>query len=98
MQTLHVYISHSGQYAGKLVEDDQELFGVAGCSTVDEVEEAACEAGYDAYALVLDDFLAGVKWWNGLTEDQRRYWLNFAESAVPADAYRAYLSSITTEL
>jgi hypothetical protein len=53
MQTLHVYISQSGQYAGKLIEDDQELFGVAGCSGVDEVEEAACKAGYAAYELAL---------------------------------------------
>lgn len=33
----------------------------------------------------------GVKWWNGLTQDERRSWLNLAGSARPVDAYREYL-------
>jgi hypothetical protein len=53
MLTLRVYIASSGQFSGRLLEDDQELFGVAGCANVDEVEEAVCEAGYETYALEL---------------------------------------------
>ena len=53
MQTLYVYISQSGQYAGRMMEDDQELFAVAGCSGVDEVEEAACDAGYVGFDVAL---------------------------------------------
>lgn len=33
----------------------------------------------------------GIKWWNGLTEDERRSWLNLAGSPRPVDAYREYL-------
>lgn len=94
MPTLHIYIAPSGQYAGRMVEGDQELFGIAGCSTPEEVEEAACDAGAGAYQVELDEPLAGIVWWNELSEIQRRFWLNVAGSAVPADAYRAYLSSL----
>lgn len=94
MPTLHIYIAPAGQYAGKLFEDGQEVFGVAGCSTPDEVEDAACEAGYWPYGVELDEPLAGMDWWNQLTEMMRLHWLNMAGSAVPADAYRAYLASL----
>lgn len=36
---------------------------------------------------------ASVKWWDALSEEMRRQWLKTAQSAVPADAYRAYLES-----
>ena len=38
--------------------------------------------------------LRGVEWWNNLSERQRSYWLSFAETAVPAEAYAAYIQSI----
>jgi hypothetical protein len=33
----------------------------------------------------------GVTWWNGLLEQERAHWLFVAGSAVPADAWLAYL-------
>lgn len=36
----------------------------------------------------------GMTWWNGLTDDQRSYWLTVAGTGVPADAYAAYLAHI----
>lgn len=33
----------------------------------------------------------GVTWWNGLSEDERAHWMFVAGSAVPADAWLAYL-------
>lgn len=98
MNTLHIYIAPSGQYAGRLLQDDQEVFGVAGCDTPEDVEEAACDAGYEAYRVELDEPLAGIVWWNELDESMRLHWLQVAGSAVPADAYRAYLSSLTPGL
>jgi hypothetical protein len=98
MPTLHIYTAPAGQYAGKLVDEGQEVFGVAGCNTPDEVEDAACEAGYWPYSVELDELLTGMDWWNELTEVMRLHWLKVADIATPAAAYRAYLFSITTEL
>jgi len=40
----------------------------------------------------MDKFaMAGIEWWNSVSESTRRYWLEFAQSSSPADAYRAYL-------
>lgn len=39
----------------------------------------------------------GMTWWNNLTEEMRRYWLSVAGSAVPADAWLAYLASISQQ-
>lgn len=33
----------------------------------------------------------GVTWWNGMGEPERAHWLYIAGSAVPADAWLAYL-------
>ncbi|MGH8325554.1 MAG: hypothetical protein ACRET2_02205 [Steroidobacteraceae bacterium] len=33
---------------------------------------------------------AGIAWWNNLSRAERRYWLERAGSAVPADAWRAF--------
>jgi hypothetical protein len=98
MQTLQIYIAPSGQYAGRMIEDGQELFGIAGCSTPEEVEQAACDAGAGAYQVELDEPLAGIVWWNELTEQTRMHWLTVACSGVPADAYRAYLASTQSGL
>lgn len=38
-----------------------------------------------------DDAQKGMDWWNQLTEQNRAYWMEVAESAVPADAWAAYL-------
>jgi hypothetical protein len=32
----------------------------------------------------------GMTWWNGLSERERAEWLRIADSAAPADAWRAY--------
>jgi hypothetical protein len=36
------------------------------------------------------DALAGIDWWNSLTEDVRRYWLTAAGTTVPAEAWALY--------
>lgn len=36
------------------------------------------------------DARIGIAWWNGLTPTRRRYWLDVAGSAAPADAWRAF--------
>lgn len=33
---------------------------------------------------------AGMKWWNGLTEEDRRFWLAAALTAAPAQAWAYY--------
>jgi hypothetical protein len=36
------------------------------------------------------DDLAGMSWFNGLTDERRAYWLDQAGSAVPADAWSRF--------
>lgn len=36
------------------------------------------------------DDLRGIDWWNALDERLRRRWLDYADSARPVDAWRAY--------
>lgn len=36
----------------------------------------------------------GMKWWNGITEQERGYWLTRSASAIPADARHAYLLAV----
>ncbi len=36
------------------------------------------------------DEVAGMTWWNGLTETERGRWLRAAGSSVPADARATY--------
>jgi hypothetical protein len=44
-----------------------------------------------------EDERAGIEWWNGSTEEQRRYWLRVACSAVPADAWVAYKAAMSQQ-
>jgi len=39
---------------------------------------------------MVDEELAGIEWWNALTEAERAYWLRVVGSAVPADAWAAF--------
>lgn len=39
---------------------------------------------------------AGMAWWNGLTEADRRYWCFAATTAVPAEAWQ-YFKSVTRD-
>jgi hypothetical protein len=46
MATLRIYRAPSGQWSGRLIDDDgEELGGVAGCASPDEVEEAVADTG-----------------------------------------------------
>jgi hypothetical protein len=38
----------------------------------------------------LEDARAGIAWFNSLTPTERAHWLEIADSAVPADAWRAF--------
>jgi hypothetical protein len=39
----------------------------------------------------MSDDEAGMRWWNGLSEHERKRWLEAANSARPADAWKEYL-------
>ena len=39
------------------------------------------------------DAMRGIGWFNCLSPTERRYWLDVAGSAVPADAWAAYKRS-----
>lgn len=54
--------------------------------------EDGTEMGGGVFSADADaDPQAGIDWWNGLTEDERRAWLAHADSAKPRDAWQAYL-------
>lgn len=38
----------------------------------------------------LEDALRGSIWWNSISRAERQHWLEAADSAVPADAWRAF--------
>lgn len=42
--------------------------------------------------------LEGMRWWNGLSREQRAYWLRQADSARPSDAWRAFRTAIVRTL
>ena len=77
---------------------------IAGSVPVGRLARALAEAGLrtrydgDRQAIVIElraqrnvaDALVGMAWWNGLTPTRRRYWLDVAGSARPADAWRAF--------
>lgn len=48
------------------------------------------EMGGGVFPVAVDP-LAGIAWWNGASEAERSEWLHEAGSAVPAEAYAAYL-------
>lgn len=52
--------------------------------------ETTCDARIGCRLYVTPDQLAGIKWWNGLTEEDRRFWLAAAVSFVPAQAWEAF--------
>jgi hypothetical protein len=37
-----------------------------------------------------NDAELGMAWWNGLTELERAHWMEVADSAIPADAWKAW--------
>jgi hypothetical protein len=47
-----------------------------------------------AAARGVNDALVGIAWFNGLSHSERAYWLEVAESATPADAWRAFQSGV----
>lgn len=52
-------------------------------SDADDIEEAV-----DGAQQNLD--VAGMAWWNGLSEADRRYWCLAAMTAVPAEAWKYF--------
>lgn len=53
--------------------------------------EDGVEVGGGVFPVAQEDPQQGVTWWNQLTEQARAEWLTVAASAVPADAWLAYL-------
>lgn len=43
---LQIYQAPSGQWSGRVIEDGQEVAGIAGCASADEVEATALEQGW----------------------------------------------------
>lgn len=60
MTTLHIYRAKSGQWAGKLLEDGEEVGRIAGCESAQDVESAALDTGI-AFDRVVHDDLEGAK-------------------------------------
>lgn len=52
------------------------------------------EAGGGVFPVSKEDPQKGMTWWNSLPVEERSYWLVRAASAIPADAYHAYLLSV----
>ena len=44
---LRIYRAPSLQWSGSLFDGEQEIGGVAGCASPEEVEQAAYDAGYN---------------------------------------------------
>ena len=57
---LVIYRAPSGQWAGKFIQDGEELGRVAGCESPEEVEDAAHESGIE-FDEVTHDNLAAIK-------------------------------------
>lgn len=49
------------------------------------------EVGGSVFPVEQEDAVAGIGWWNELTEERRAHWLMMAASAIPFAARRAYL-------
>ena len=43
------------------------------------------------------DEAAGMEWWNALTEEQRAYWLDVANTAIGGEAW-AYHKHVVSQL
>lgn len=55
---LHVYRAPSGQVSGAILDGDQEVCGIAGCASLEQVEQAVIDAGYHSYKLFIPISLA----------------------------------------
>lgn len=42
---LRIYRAPSGQWAGKLISGGEEIGGIAGCESAEDVEQAAYDSG-----------------------------------------------------
>lgn len=51
------------------------------------------QVGGGAFPVFADFSNIGVAWWNAITENERAHWLSIAGTAVPADAWKAFLAS-----
>ena len=47
-------------------------------------------AGGGAFPLPQEEASVGITWWNSMTEEPRRHWLEIAASAAPAAARHAF--------
>jgi hypothetical protein len=51
---LSIYPTSSGQWAGKLVDDEgQEVMRISGCRTPEEVKQEAQEGGFGDFTVTL---------------------------------------------
>ena len=58
--TLETYIAESGQWAGIVRQDGEEIARIAGCETLDDVLAAATEQWPDIEHIDLPDALPGL--------------------------------------
>ena len=66
----------------------------------DFAEDVAAARQADASAprtIATPDDIRGMRWWNALTEIDRLFWLQKADSARPADAWTAFKQEIAKE-
>lgn len=81
--------THHGNGAGRPASADELLCAHCGGTGFEGNDPCAfCEAsGHDTRA---EDARAGMAWFNTLTPPERSWWLSVADSARPADAWRAF--------
>lgn len=88
---LYVSLTEHG-WRGELRRGDSLRFQVGGATRDEVLTYAAANAG-EPFEVVDDpagDAVAGITWWNGLAEAERRHWLDAAGSAVVADAWAVW--------
>lgn len=80
---------HQHSLSGRLPSRFQPRIG-AGVEFGCDLCQTGCDARPGCRAGLTPDQLAGMTWWNGLSEADRRFWLACAVSAVPGDAWEAF--------
>ena len=66
-----------------------------GALIIEPVEGLAAPQPAKVAKLIPQDAELGMRWYNGLTKAERALWHRIADSAVPADAWRAFQSGAT---
>jgi hypothetical protein len=91
-QALELLNRASGEWRNGTPNEPSPLHWPIAVSLARRALRQALSALEGAAAPVIDlaDARAGMAWFNSLTATERAHWLEIADSAVPADAWRAF--------